>query len=61
MQSQAASLDAPPAAAAVVPQAPELTFFVLSFPRVCDRSAISKSGANQGIGVPEGYPRSKCD
>lgn len=50
-----------PADAAVVPEAPELTWFALSFPRVCDRSAFSKGGANQGVGVPEGYPRSRCD
>jgi hypothetical protein len=47
--------------AAVVTQAPNLTWFVHPFPRVCDRSALSKSGKNQGIGVPAGYPHSKCD
>ena len=50
-----------PANAGVVAEAPDLTWFVLSFPRVCDRSAISKSGNNQGIVVPPGYPHSKCD
>ena len=50
-----------PAHAAVVPEAPDLTWFVLSFPRVCDRSAFSKSGSNQGIVVPPGYPHSKCE
>jgi hypothetical protein len=47
--------------AAVVAEAPELTWFVASFPQVCDRSAFSKSGSNQGIGVPPGYPHSTCD
>ena len=47
--------------AAVVPEAPHLTWFVLSFPRVCDRVALSKSATTQSVGVPTGYPHSKCD
>ena len=47
--------------AAVVPEAPHLTWFVLSFPRVCDRVALSKSASTQPVGVPAGYPHSKCD
>jgi hypothetical protein len=49
------------ALASVVPEAPELTWFVLSFPEVCDRDAVSGGGLNQGIGVPPGYPHSRCD
>ena len=50
-----------PARAAVVADAPNLTWFVHAFPRVCDRATLSKSGNNLGIGVPPGYPHSKCD
>ena len=50
-----------PATTAVLDQAPDLTWWVLPFDRVCDRTAISKSARIQPVGVPPGYPRSSCD
>ena len=46
--------------AAVVADAPGLTWFVRSFAEVCDRDAVSGGGLNQGIVVPPGFPHSRC-